>query len=282
MYICINPSTSQKPPPPMGIITKHLIEKVEELSSSYLKYCGERYSQKWYTSSVYSGIKDENFPLACCERELTFLSKLNHINIVKLIGVHMKPNNPLPISVLVTEEVTSNLLCHLDKVETLKESEKFVFSCGVSEGLAYLHKQNIAHLNLSTKSIFLTSSLIVKIANFEYAMYFTKSNDNTVTSSSSSSASPGGKSFNPMEFRDDQSVFNFFPPNFFSSHPYDVVDIYSFGCVVFNIFTLKLPTPQIDSQATEIPVLGVQTLVNKCVSGKLERMQEVNEALKNM
>ena len=250
----------------------------EELSHTCVKYGGERYSQKWYTSSVYSDIKDNNFPFACCERELSFLSKLSHTNIVKFKGIHYKPNNPHPI--LVMEEVTSNLMYHLDKVKTLKESEKFKFSCDISEGLAYLHSQEIAHLNLSTKSIFLTDELVIKIANFEYAMYFTKSDDSTVKSLSSSSAAV--KSFNPWEFRNDQSVFNYFLPANYFKHTYDSLDIYSFGCVVFNIFTLKQPTQQITSQATEISVLGVQSLVNKCVSGKVKRMQEVNEALKNM
>ena len=261
------------------MFTKYRIYKVEELSNTCLKYDGERCSQKWYTSSVYSGIKDdkqENLTLACCKREISFLSKLSHTNIVKFKGVHYKPNNPQPI--LVTEEVTSNLLYHLDKVKTLEESEKFKFSCGVSEGLTYLHKQCIAHLNLSTKSIFLTDSLVVKIADFEYAVYF--QSEDTVTSSSSS-ALPTNKSFSPWEFRDDPSVFIFLPQDY-EKYTHDSLDIYSFGCVAFNIFTHKQPTQQIKSQAAEITISGVQSLVSDCVLGKLRSMQEVNEALKNV
>ena len=218
--------------------------------------------------------------VACCERELTFLSKFKHTNIVKLIGVYFKPKDPHPI--IVTEEVTSNLMYHLDKVETLEESEKFKFSCGVSEGLAYLHSQNIAHLNLSTKSVFLTDSLVVKIANFEYAMYFPKLDDSTAPSSSTLPAA-GGKLFNPWIFRDDPSVFIYLPENFVKN-TYDSLDIYSFGCVVFNIFTLKRPTRQIKSEVAKISIPGVQRLVSDCVHGILKTMQdpEINEALKNV
>ena len=263
------------------IIEEYRIHKVEELSNTFLKYDGERYSQKWYTSSIYSGIKDdkqENYTVTFCKREISFLAKLSHTNIVKFRGVYYKPNNPQPI--LVMEEVTSNLMYHLDKVEALEESEKFKFSCGVSEGLTYLHSQRIAHLNLSTKSIFLTDTFVVKLANFEYAMNFL--DDNTVRSSISSSAPPGGKSYDPWKFRDDESVFNFLPINYFKRRAYDSLDIYSFGCVVFNIFTLKQPTQQIASEVSEISISVVQSLVSDCVCGQLESMQEVNEKLKNV
>ena len=265
------------------IIKKYRIDKVEELSNACLKYGGERCSQKWYTASVYSDTKDdkqemENHVVACREREIYFLSKLSHMNIVKFIGVHFKQNYPQQ-PILVTEEVTSNLMYHLDKVNTLEESEKFKFSRGVSEGMVYLHSLRIAHLNLSTKSIFLTDNLTVKITNFEYAMYFSKADDNEA--SSSSSIPPGGKSHNPWKFRDDQSVFKFLPQKYFK-RTYDSSDIYSFGCVVFNIFTLKQPPQQIASHTTEISVPGVQCLVNDCLWGKLDSMQEVNETLKNM
>ena len=243
-----------------------------------MKYHDERCSQKWYTSSVYADDKDdkhENFNLAFCKREAQFLSNLKHVNIVKFIGIYFKPKCPQPI--LVTEEVTSNLLYHLDKVKTLEVKEKCEFSCGVSDGLAYLHSQRIAHLNLYTKSILLTDSLTVKIANFEYASYFP--NDTIEASSSSSSVPPRDKSFSPWYFRDDPLVFEFLPETYIK-HTYDSLDIYSFGCVVFNIFTLRQPTHQITSQAKEISIPTVGALVIDCVQGKLKIMEEVNSALK--
>ena len=263
------------------IIEKYKIDKVEELSNTCLKYGGERYSQKWYTSSVYTDIKDdmrENYTVACCEREIYFLSKLSHTNIIKLIGVYFKQGYPQQ-PILVTEEVTSNLMYHLDKVKALEESEKFKFSCSVSEGMAYLHSQSIAHLNLSTKSIFLTDGLVVKITNFEYAMSFSKSDGNVA--SSSSSVPPGGKSFSPWEFRDDWSIFTFLPHDY-QQYTFDLLDIYSFGCVVFNMFTHKRPTQQIKSQAAEITISGVQSLVIDCVSEKPKTMEAINEAMKKV
>ena len=251
-----------------------MITGVEELSSTCLKYDGERCSQKWYTSSVYADTKDnehENFNLVCCKREVKILSQLEHTNIIKFIGIYYKPKDPQPI--LVTEEVTSNLLYHLDKVEILEDSDKFKFSYAMSEGLAYLHSQRLAHLNLCTKSILLTESLVIKIANFEYANYFL---DETIASSSSSG--PRGAKFNPWEFRHDDSVYNFLPANY-HEYRYDSVDIYSFGCVVFNIFTLKQPTIEIKSRLEEISVPGVGNLVRKCLLSQIESMQEVSAAM---
>ena len=200
------------------------------------------------------------------------MSQLNHPNIIKFIGVYHKPKNPQLI--LVTEEVTSNLLYHLDKVETLQDLEKFKFSCDVSDGLAYLHRERLAHLNLCTKSILLTENLVVKIANFEYASYFL---DQPMASSSSSQST--GTKFDPWGFRHDDCVFSFLPAKRYNRHSYESVDIYSFGCVVFNIFTLKQPTAEIKSRMEEISVPGIGNLVSDCINGKKESMQEVSSAI---
>ena len=223
-----------------------------------------------YTDNKVTPQKD--FNIVCCKREVRILSQLEHTNIVKFIGICYKPKNPQPI--LVTEEITSNLLYHLDKVKALQDSEKFEYSCGVSDGLAYLHSQRLAHLNLCTKSIFLTESLVVKITNFEYASYFS---DHTTTSSSSSE--PTVAKFDPWESRYDDCMVNFLPPDRYNMFTYDSLDIYSFGCVVFNIFTLEQPTAQIKSQLEEITVPKVGNLVSKCLLGELESMQEINAAM---
>ena len=213
----------------------------------------------------------EGFNIVCCKREARILSGLEHPNIIKFIGIYNKPKNPQPI--LVTEEITSNLLYHLDKVETLQDTEKFKFSCAVSDGLAYLHSQRLAHLNLCTKSIFLTESLVVKITDFEYASYF--SNQSTISSSSSG---PTSAKFDPWIFRHDNRMFGFLPAEY-SRFTYDSLDIYSFGCVVFNIFTHKPPTAEIKSRIEEISVPGVGNLVSECLHGKKESMQVVSSAI---
>ena len=251
-----------------------MFDNVEELSSTCLKYGSERCSQKWYTSSVYPGTNDDppsNLYVIWCEKEVFFLSKLEHANIVKFVGTYFKPNNPHPI--LVTEEVSSNLLHYLDKVQVLEDSEKYKFSCDISEGLAYLHNEGIAHLNLYSKSVKLTDNLTVKIADFEFATYL----DVTMTSSSSSEP-PGGYKFDLWQFRDDKSVFCFMPEDY-RDRSYGLVDIYSFGCVVFHIFTLKQPTQRIKIETSNIQNSEVETLVIECLNCKRESMQEINSLL---
>lgn len=202
-----------------------------------------------------------------------FLLQLDHTNIVKFVGICYKPKNPQPI--LVTEEVTSTLLYHMDKVKTLQITEQYRFSCGVSEGLAHLHDLKIAHLNLFTKSILLTDNLTVKIGNFEYACYFL---DDKVASSSSSVV-PGGTSFSPWKFRDDPAIFDYLPALYYK-RSYDSVDIYSFGCVVYNIFTYNQPEKGVAPEVTGTSIPAVENLVNDCVNGKLENMQAVYSAMK--
>ena len=253
--------------------------EVEELSNDCLRYRGERCSQKFYTYSSdrengHNG-KSEDFKLMCCKREVSVLVKLSHKNVIKFVGIYCNQKDLQRFPILVTNEVTSNLLNHLNKVETLQDSEKIKFSCGVSDGLAYLHRQQLAHLNLYTRSIQLTEHLEVKIANFEYACYWDK------TSASSSSVPTRGNPRDPWGFRDDNCVFKFLPEDCRDDKcwSYDAVDIYSFGCIVINIFTLKQPTEEKESQAEEISIQNIKSIVINCITKKTKSMQDVNETL---
>ena len=196
---------------------------------------------------------------------------MGNTNVIKFVGIYYK-NDLEPI--LVTEEFTSNLLYYLDNVETLLDSEKVKFSCGVSNGLTYLHSQQLAHLNLYTKSILLTKNFVIKIANFEYACYWDKE-------SASSSVPAAANPTNVWEFRDDSLVYTFLPENHQDDQiwSYDAVDIYSFGCVVINIFTLKEPAVELESQVKEISIPSIKSIVINCINKKVESMQKVDQAL---
>ena len=257
--------------------------EVEELSNVCLKYNGKRCSEKWYTFSMHESVKKNgryrkniDFKLMCCKREVSILKQLSHRNIIGFVGVYYNQKDLQQFPILVTDEVTSNLLYHLDKVETLQDSEKFKFSCGVSDGLAYLHHQQLAHLNLYTKSIWLTEDHFIKIADLEYACYF-----NEVSASPSSSVQTRGNPRDPWKFRGDDCVFKFLPEDCRDDKiwSYDAVDIYSFGCVVINIFTLKQPTIEKESQVKEISIQSIESIVMGCITKEVKSMQEVNETM---
>ena len=73
-------------------------------------------------------------------------------------------------------------------------------------------------------------------------------------------------------------VFYFLPEDY-EARSYKLTDIYSFGCVVFNIFTLKQPMPNGKLQTAEISIQDVKSLVEQCLSGEIESMGEVTAAL---
>ena len=270
----------------LQILEKHAIAtaEIEELSECFLKYKGKRCSLKWYTSSIYSSNKEnshygknEDFKLMYCKREVSILLKLEHINVIEFVGIYQGQKDIQQFPVLVTEEVAKNLLYHLEDAETLQDSEKLRLSCGVSNGLSYLHSQQLAHLNLFTKSIRLTEDHVIKISNFEYACYWDKPSASASSSSVTTKANPG----DPWKFRENDYVINFLPKDYQDDKiwSYDAVDIYSFGCVVINIFTLKQPTVEKESQVKEISIQSVKSIVMDCINKKVESMQKVNGTL---
>ena len=174
-----------------------------------------------------------------CEREVKILSEgLIGQNVIKFLGIHFIPNSSLPI--LVTEKIEFSLLQHIEtsQDQCLQIAKSYGLLYDICKGLSYLHSAKVVHLNLSTKSILLTDKLVPKISNFEYATYLCASKN---------SASLSEDDLLLMRSRDDLFTFNFLPPRFFEllqeenhhkgAQINESIDVYSFGCVMLNMFT---------------------------------------------
>ena len=174
-----------------------------------------------------------------CKREVTLLSEgLNGENIVNSIGIYFRPNSSLPI--LITEKTEFSLLQHIEASQNqcLQTSESYELLSGICNGLKYLHDAKIVHLNLSTKSVLLTDKLIPKISNFEYAIFLNPPKDFTKFSEDELLL---------ITSRDDLFSFHFLPPDYIEflhgcnrckrAHIDESIDVYSFACVMLNMFT---------------------------------------------
>lgn len=190
-----------------------------------------------------------------CEREVKILSEgLKGRNIIKFIGIYFTPNSSLPI--LVTEKIEFSLLQHIETSpdRSLQIAENYQLLCDINKGLSYLHSAKVVHLNLSTKSVLLTDKLIPKISNFEYAEYLHTPKD---------SASLSEDDLLLMRSRDDHFAFHFLPPQFLKllqeknhckgSQINESTDVYSFGCVMLNMFTQWPSLPHINEKKVSNP-----------------------------
>ena len=206
------------------------------------KICsGKSYSPAAFVDRKLVGVDSSKLVMKKCEREIRILSEgLNgqNINIIKFIGTYFIPNSSLPI--LVTEKIDFSLLQHTEtsQDQCLQIAESYGLLYDICKGLSYLHSAKVVHLNLSTKSILLTDKLIPKISNFEYATYLCASKN---------SASLSEDDLLLMRSRDDLFTFNFLPLHFFEllqeenhhegAQINESTDVYSFGCVMLNMFT---------------------------------------------
>jgi len=107
------------------------------------------------------------------------MSKLNHPNIIKLIGAVVE----LPHLCLILEYARlGNLRDYLIKNRTSEwKTYKHAVAIAISKGMSYLHSRNppIIHLDLKTTNTLISELTEVKLSDFGTARYSTDNNVST-------------------------------------------------------------------------------------------------------
>ncbi|CAA0819932.1 Calmodulin-binding receptor-like cytoplasmic kinase 3 [Striga hermonthica] len=104
-------------------------------------------------------------------REVELLAKIDHRNLVKLLGYVEKGSE----RVIITEYVPNGTLReHLDgiKGKTLDFNQRLEISIDVAHGLTHLHlyaEKQIIHRDIKSSNILLTESFRAKVADFGFA-----------------------------------------------------------------------------------------------------------------
>ena len=162
-------------------------------------------------------------------KECTRSSLLSHPNVVQTLGVcYPIPDTKLPWMVMelmeksVTELVESNVTVDTDK--------KLSILVDVSQGLEYLHNNDIIHRDLSSNNVLLTKHLVAKIADFGVAKLIIE--HRTMSRSQSLTQAPG--------------TLHFMAPEALSTSPRygKPLDVFSFACVTLHLLANKWPTPK--------------------------------------
>jgi len=185
-----------------------------------VEYNGTVYAGKELNSVYVEGnVKQVQHDFLC---ECLQHSKLDHPNIVKMLGVYY-PSEKAVLPVLVMELMDCGLSSLLSSSHNLPVYFKLSVLRDVSKGLRYLHTLNppVIHRDLTCDNILLTKGRIAKICDFVAAKEapFVKSVQ----------AAPG--------------TVGFMPPEALEGHyglPYDV---FSFGCVICHVGSQHWPKP---------------------------------------
>ena len=162
--------------------------------------------------------------------EIKLLSKMDHPNIVKFLGLSYQQDSSLPM--LMMEKMDCSLTQYISTHEKGSIAKTIVVEVllDVAKGLVYLHEDiKVAHRDLSSNNILLGPQLNAKIADLGSARVLTK---------------PGGWDLLD-KLTVQPGVMDFMPPETFTSNPVYTasVDIFSFACVIIHLCTHKWPTP---------------------------------------
>ncbi|KAM0878130.1 hypothetical protein ACQ4PT_035049 [Festuca glaucescens] len=218
-----------------------------QLSTATNNFASEYKIEGWGSDDVYKGrlpngleimIKrkphpNTSEPLIRLKDEVRFLAKLQHMNIVKLVGCCTERGDAL----LVYEYMANGRLTDVISGGTgtkifLDWSKRFKIIIGIARGLLYLHEccgMHIIHGDLSPRSILLDCDMAPKIADF--------------TCSNNRPDEHGGSLHGTMGYMDANN-----------HRVYSVrSDIFSFGMTLLEIITAK-STRELDNDENYDPL----------------------------
>ena len=165
-------------------------------------------------------------------KEFDILHLISHPSICNAIGI----NTAEPIS--NTEEDLTTIALFLEYLEhkltdlitekALNNTLKTKVAIEIVHGMAYLHDKGIIHRNFDIDSVMLDSDFNSKIINFGQAKIIECLSDQT-TFAESMTKNIGSIFFMSPEMMNDDDVYD------------SKTDVYSFGMVLFYIFSGRLP-----------------------------------------
>ena len=162
--------------------------------------------------------------------EIQLLSRMEHPNIVRFLGLTYQQGSSLPVLVMEKMAISLNQYLTTHEKGSISRERGRKILLDVVKGLVYLHEKiKVAHRDLSSNNILLDSQSNAKIADLGSARVLD---------------TPGGWGmFEKLTVQ--PGVLDFMPPEALLSNPvYTVsVDVFSFACVIIHVCTHKWPTP---------------------------------------
>ncbi|XP_075474175.1 serine/threonine-protein kinase STY46-like isoform X2 [Primulina tabacum] len=151
-------------------------------------------------------------------QEVYIMRKVRHKNVVQFLGACTRPPNLC----IVTEFMSGgSVYDYLHKQKgTFKLPSLLKVAVDVSRGMNYLHQNNIIHRDLKAANLLMDENEVVKVGDFGVARV--KAETGVMTA--------------------ETGTYRWMAPEVIEHKPYDhKVDVFSFGVVLWELLTGKLP-----------------------------------------
>ena len=193
-------------------------------------------------------------------KEAKHIAKLDHPNIIRIIDVFDENST----SYYVMEYIEGGSLSNKLGTTGLSMSDATRYILQVAEALKYIHKQNIAHLDIKPSNIMLNGNDEIVLIDFGVSKQY------DFSTGGQTSVSPVGCSsgYAPLEQYDPNGVKDFSPQT----------DIYSLGATYFKLLTGITPPNAFgitkDFLQENLKAKGVPIAVISIICKSMEKLKE--------
>ncbi|GIL93113.1 hypothetical protein Vretifemale_20566 [Volvox reticuliferus] len=175
-------------------------------------YCGQEVAVK-----ILKDVHDDSSQYQEFLQEVSIMRKVRHKNVVQFYGAcTRKPN----LCIVFEYMSGGSVYDYIRREGLLKLSAIMKLARDVARGMDYLHQRKIIHRDLKAANLLMDENAIVKIADFGVAR--------VIESSGCMTAETG--------------TYRWMAPEVIEHKPYDEkADVFSFGIVLWELFTCKVP-----------------------------------------